>query len=129
MILMNVVSTKRNVGDPTAGTLEGEHVALTGTASSNPGDGSSRGPDETPTMASLSLAEEITLRDPSPVRGARRSRSGRSLGEQLFFGDLAAVALAWGLPMLAQSRLRPDQSVAVWLAAVLSTLALIHMAR
>ena len=104
-------------------------MALTGTASSNPSDGSSRGLDETPTMASLSLAEEITLRDPNPARGARRSRSGRSLGEQLFFGDLAAVALAWGLPMLAQSRLRPDQSVAVWLAAVLSTLALIHMAR
>ena len=49
-------------------------------------------------------------------------------GEQLFFGDLAAISLAWGLPMLFQSRLRPDQSVAVWLAAAVSTLAVIQMA-
>ena len=67
--------------------------------------------------------------DPSPASGARRTRSERSLRAQLFFGDLVAVSLAWGLPMLLQSRLRPDQSVAVWLAAVVSTLAVIQMAR
>ena len=42
---------------------------------------------------------------------------------------VAAVSLAWGIPMLFQSRLRPDQSVAVWLAAVVSTLVVIQMAR
>lgn len=80
-------------------------------------------------MASLSPREAPAIADPSPALGARRTRSGRSLRKQLFFGDLAAVSLAWGLPMLFQSRLRPDQSVAVWLAAVVSTLAMIHMAR
>ena len=53
----------------------------------------------------------------------------RSLRRQLFLGDLAAVSLAWGLAMLFQSRLRPDQSVAVSLAAAVSTLAVIQMAR
>jgi exopolysaccharide biosynthesis polyprenyl glycosylphosphotransferase len=80
-------------------------------------------------MASVSPREAPATADSSPALGARRTRSERSLREQLFFGDLAAVSLAWGLPMLFQSQLRPDQSVAVWLAAVVSTLAMIQMAR
>ena len=104
-------------------------MALTGTASSNPNDGSPRGMNETPTMASVSLGEATAFADPSPALGGRRIRSERSLRQQIFFGDLAAVALAWGLPMLFQSRLRPDQSVAVWLAAAVSTLAIIQMVR
>ena len=38
------------------------------------------------------------------------------------------MSLAWGLPMFFQSPLRVDQSVAVWLAAVVSTLAVLQMA-
>ncbi len=68
------------------------------------------------------------ISDPSQVRGDRRNRRERSIRQQLFFGDLAAVSLAWGLPMLFQSQLRPDQSGVVWLAAVVSTLVLIQMA-
>ena len=104
-------------------------ASSTDMASSAPKDGSPRGPDETPTVASLRPREALTIADPSPASGARRTRSERSLRAQLFFGDLVAVSLAWGLPMLLQSRLRPDQSVAVWLAAVVSTLAVIQMAR
>ena len=79
-------------------------------------------------MASLSPREAPTIADPSPALGARRTRSERSLRQRLFFGDLAAISLAWGLPMLFQSRLRPDQSVAVLLAAAVSTLAVIQRA-
>ena len=128
MILMNVVSTKTNAGDPTRRNGEGEHVASTDTASPGPMDGSPRRLDGTPTMASLSPREAPTIADPSPALGARKTRSEGSLRDQLFLGDLAAVSLAWGLPMLFQSRLRPDQSVAVWLAAVVSTLAVIKYA-
>jgi exopolysaccharide biosynthesis polyprenyl glycosylphosphotransferase len=63
----------------------------------------------------------------SPALSTRRNRSERSLRRQLFCGDLAAVSLAWGLAMLFQSRLRPDQSIAVSLAAVVSTLVVIKM--
>ena len=72
-------------------------------------------PNEAPTIA-------------SPPFAARKTRSERFLREQLFFGDLAAISLAWGLPMLYQSQLRPDRSVAAWLAAAVSTLAMIKYA-
>ena len=104
-------------------------ASITDTASSGPKDGSSSRLDETPTMASLRPREATTIADPSPALSAGRTRSERSLRQQLFFGDLAAVSLAWWFPMLFQSRLRPDQSVAVWLAAVVSTLAVIQMGR
>ena len=73
------------------------------TTSSGPKDGSPRRLDETPTMDSLSPREAPAIADPGPALGARRTRSERSLRQQLFFGDLAAIALAWGLPMLFQS--------------------------
>jgi exopolysaccharide biosynthesis polyprenyl glycosylphosphotransferase len=78
-------------------------------------------------VASLSPHGPSIIADPGP--GARVARSERSLRRQLFFGDLAAVSLAWGLPMLFQSRLRSDQSIVVWLAAVVSTLGVIQMIR
>lgn len=96
-------------------------------ASSGLKDGSSRRPDEMPAMASLSPREAPTIAGPSPGLGVPRTRSERYLRQQLFLGDLAAVSLAWGLPMLFQSQLRPDQSVAVSLAAAVSTLAAIKM--
>jgi exopolysaccharide biosynthesis polyprenyl glycosylphosphotransferase len=104
-------------------------ASLTDTASSNPGDGNPRELAETPAMVSLSLGESVTFTDPGPAVSAQRTRSERSVRQQLLFGDLAAVSLAWGLPMLFQSRLRPDQTAAVWLAAVVSTVAVIQMAR
>ena len=80
-------------------------------------------------MASLSPREAPTIARPRvPALRARRTRSEGSLRHQLFLGDLAAISLAWGLLMLFQSQLRPDQSVAVWLAAVVSTLAVIKYA-
>jgi exopolysaccharide biosynthesis polyprenyl glycosylphosphotransferase len=107
----------------------GEHVAsTTQTASSGSKDGSPGGLDETPTVASPNLREASAVADPSPALAARRTRSERSIRQQLFFGDLAAVSLAWGLVMLFQSRLHPDQSVAVFAAAAVSTLAVIQMA-
>ena len=77
--------------------------------------------------ASLSPREAPSIAGPAPVPGARKTRSEESLRVQLFIGDLAAISLAWGLPMLFQSRLRPDQSAAVWLAAAVSTLVVIKM--
>src|SRR5207244_5756608 len=76
--------------------------------------GSPRPLDETPTMDSLSPREAPAIADPDPALGARRTRSERSLRQQLFFGDLAAITLAWALPILFQSRLRPAQSAAVF---------------
>jgi exopolysaccharide biosynthesis polyprenyl glycosylphosphotransferase len=129
VILMSVVSTKTNAGDPTRRNAEGGHVAsLTDAAPSSPNDGSPLGLDETPAMASLSPREAPTVADPNPVPGARATRSERSLRQQLFFGDVAAISLAWGLVLLFQSRLSAGQSVAVWLAATVSTLAVIQMA-
>jgi exopolysaccharide biosynthesis polyprenyl glycosylphosphotransferase len=94
-------------------TARGEHVAsLTGTASTGAKDSS----------------EASAITDSSLAVGARGTRSERSIQRQLFLGDLAAISLAWGIPMLFQSRLRPDQSVAVWLAATVSTLAVMQMA-
>jgi exopolysaccharide biosynthesis polyprenyl glycosylphosphotransferase len=96
------------------------------TASLGPKDGSPPRLDETPTTASLSPRAAPTIAEPSPALGARRTRSERSLRQQLFFGDLAAISLAWGLPMLFLSQLRPDRSIAVLLAAAFSTLAAIQ---
>lgn len=108
----------------------GEHVAsITGTASSGPNDGSPHRLDEMQTVASLSPREAPSLPGPTSAPRARATRSERSLRNQLFLGDFAAISLAWGIPMLFQSRLRPDHSVVVWLAAVVSTLVLFHMAR
>ncbi len=99
----------------------------TNTAFSDLKDGSPRGLDETLTTASLAPGEATAVADPGAALGGPRNRSEQSLRRQLFFGDLAAVSLAWGLAMLFQSRLRPDQSAAVSLAAVISTLAVIKM--
>ena len=103
-------------------------ASITDTASLGPKDAKTRRPDETPTMTSLSPRKAPTTTDPTPAPAAPRTRSEGSLRHRLFFGDLAAIALAWGLPMLFQSQLRPDQSVAVWLAAAVSTLAVIQRA-
>jgi exopolysaccharide biosynthesis polyprenyl glycosylphosphotransferase len=84
--------------------------------------------EETPAVASLGPRVPPIV-DPSPAVNARRARSEASLRKQLFLGDLAAVSLAWGLAMAFQSRLRPDQTVVVSIAAVASTLAVIQMAR
>jgi exopolysaccharide biosynthesis polyprenyl glycosylphosphotransferase len=80
-------------------------------------------------MPARTSHETPVTAEPRPPHGGRKTRSERSLLQQLFLGDLVAVSLAWGLPLLFQSRLRPDQTVAVWLAAVVSTLAVIQMAR
>ncbi len=91
--------------------------------------------DETPTMAVLRPCETPTIADPGPApgpgpaAGARRTRSEESLRRQLFLGDLVAISLAWGLPLLFQSRLRADQSAVVGLAAAVSTLAVMQMGR
>jgi exopolysaccharide biosynthesis polyprenyl glycosylphosphotransferase len=79
-------------------------------------------------MAALSPREVQTIAGRSPAVGARRTRSEGSLRRRLFFGDVAAVSLAWGIPMLFQSQLRPDHSVGVWLAAAVSTLVVLQMA-
>ena len=101
-------------------------ASISGRASPASKDGSPCPADETLTMASLNPSEAPTIVDPSPPLAARKTRSDRFLREQLFFGDLAAIVLAWGLPMLYQSQLRPDRSVAVFLVAAVSTLAVIH---
>jgi exopolysaccharide biosynthesis polyprenyl glycosylphosphotransferase len=103
-------------------------ASVTDTPSPGPKDGRPSRLDETLAVASLSPREAPAIADPCPALGARRTRSERSLRQRLFFGDVAAISLAWGLPMLFQSRLRPDQSVAVFLAAAVSTLAVIQMA-
>jgi exopolysaccharide biosynthesis polyprenyl glycosylphosphotransferase len=79
-------------------------------------------------MDSLSRREAPVIADPSPALGTRKTRSERSLRQQLLIGDLIAISLAWGLVMLFQSRLDPGQSVAVFVAAAVSTLALIQVA-
>jgi exopolysaccharide biosynthesis polyprenyl glycosylphosphotransferase len=109
--------------------MGGNVASATGAASSGPKEGSPARLDEAPTTASLSRGEGASIADPSPVPDARRTRSERSLRRKLFLGDLAAVSVAWGLAMLFQSRLRPDQTVAVSIAAAVSTLAVIQMAR
>src|SRR5690349_19964881 len=127
---MRVVLTKTNAGDPACtGRRRGEYVAsITDTAARGPKDGSPSRLDETPTMASPSPREAPAISDPDPALDARRTRSERSLRRQHIFSHLAAVSLAFGIPMLFQIRLSPDQSVAVPLAAAASTLVVILMA-
>ena len=103
-------------------------ASTTDAASTDPEDGRPRLLDETPTMAALRPRETPIIADPNPARGVRRTRSEGSLRRQLFLGDLVAISLAWGTPMLFQSQLRPDHSVGVWLAAVVSTLVVLQMA-
>jgi exopolysaccharide biosynthesis polyprenyl glycosylphosphotransferase len=79
-------------------------------------------------LASLSTREALTIADSRPAASARRVRAEASLRYRLFLGDLVAILLAWGLPMLFQSRLRADRTVAVWLAAAVSTLVVLKMA-
>jgi exopolysaccharide biosynthesis polyprenyl glycosylphosphotransferase len=78
--------------------------------------------------ALLSPRAAPTITDSGPAVASHKSRSEKSIGRQLFLGDFAAVSLAWGLPLFFQSQLRPDQTGAVWLAAVVSTLVVIQMA-
>jgi exopolysaccharide biosynthesis polyprenyl glycosylphosphotransferase len=85
-------------------------------------------PHEPPAMAPPTPHGAPAMAGPGLAPGAWRTRSEGSPRQQLFFGDVAAISLAWGLPMLFLSRLRPDQSVAVSLAAAVSTLAVMHMA-
>ncbi len=103
-------------------------ASLSEAAGSGPNDGSAGRLAEVLATAPLSPREAAAITDPGRAGGSRRKRSERSIRRQVFFGDLAAVSLAFGLPMLLQSELRPDQSVVVWLAAVLSTLVVIHAA-
>jgi len=70
---------------------------------------------------------EATTVKPSLTVGALHNVQKGRFDRQLFVGDLAAVSLAWGLAMLFQSKLRPDQSVAVSLAAVISALIVIKL--
>ena len=102
--------------------------SVTGTAATGPADGDPRGPHEGSAMASLGPRAAPMITEPSSALGTRINRSERSVRQQLFFGDLAAASLAWGIPMPFQSQLRPDQSAVVWLAAVVSTLVVIQMA-
>jgi len=97
------------------------------TAASSAKDRSLRRLDEGAAMAALSPHETAAIADPGPARGARATRSEGSLRQQLFLGDVAAISLAWGIPLAFQSQLRPDQSVVVWLAAAVSTLTVIQM--
>ena len=107
----------------------GELVAsVTDRASSGLKDGSPYGRDETPAVAPLGPCEGPAIAQPSQGAGAKKTRSEESFRKQLFFGDVAAISLAWGIPMLFQSRLRPDHSVVVWLAAAVSTLVVLQMA-
>lgn len=91
-------------------------------ASSGPGNDTLGRLDETSSTTALSPSGATAIADPGLAPAAWRNRSEKSLRRQLFVGDLTAVSLAWGLAMLFESRLRPDQSVAVCLAAVVSTL-------
>lgn len=84
-------------------------------------------PGKTPALTSFTLGEAASVAGPGPAPGARGNRAERSLRRQLFIGDLIAVALAWGLPMALQSRLRPDRTAAVTLAAVVSALVVIKL--
>jgi exopolysaccharide biosynthesis polyprenyl glycosylphosphotransferase len=79
-------------------------------------------------VAPLGPCEGPAIAQPSQGAGAKKTRSEESFRKQLFFGDVAAISLAWGIPMLFQSRLRPDHSVVVWLAAAVSTLVVLQMA-
>ena len=79
-------------------------------------------------MASLSPYEPPAVADSIMAPGTRRTRSERSLQQQLFLGDLTAISVAWGLPMLFQSKFPLDRSAAMFLAAAVSTFAVMQMA-
>ena len=98
------------------------------TESSGAEDRGLRRLDDEPAVTALGPHEAPAIADPGRIAPVRRNRSDGFLREQLFFGDLAAITLAWGLPMLFQSKLRSDQSVVVFLAAAVSTLVVIQMA-
>lgn len=103
-------------------------ASISDTASRGQRDGGPGLRNGTDTMTSLGAREAPAIAGPGPALGTQRTGSERFLREQLFFGDLAAISVAWGLPMFFQSQLRPDQSVAVCLAAAVSTLAVIQRA-
>lgn len=98
-------------------------ASITDTASSGPRDGGPGRLDETVTAPSPGPREAQAGAGLSPALGAGGAQTERSLRQRLFFGDLAAISLAWGVPMLFQSQLRPDRSVAVGLIAAVATLA------
>jgi exopolysaccharide biosynthesis polyprenyl glycosylphosphotransferase len=132
---MSVVSAKTNAGDlirfdpiPQWTAVGGTRVrSMRDAASSGHSDGSPYRLDETPTITTLGPGGRASAAGPGQVPVTRRNRSEVSLRRQLFAGDLAAASLAWGLPMLFQSHLRPDQSFAVSLSAVVSTLVVIKL--
>ena len=95
------------------------------TASSGPSDSGRYRLYVPPQMASFNRGGAAHIAHRDPASDAKRNRSERSLRRQLSAGDLAAVSLAWGLAMFFQSQLRPDRSVAVSLAAIVSTLVVI----
>jgi exopolysaccharide biosynthesis polyprenyl glycosylphosphotransferase len=76
-------------------------------------------------MTSVGPVEATAVAEPTTGPGAWQNRSERSLRRQLFAGDLFAVAVAWGLAMLLQSHLKPDKSVVVSFAAIVSVLLVI----
>jgi exopolysaccharide biosynthesis polyprenyl glycosylphosphotransferase len=80
------------------------------------------------TEAVSSGPEEGTLETPEEGTLDRwKDRTESSLRWQLFAGDLAAVAVAWGLTMFFQSKLKPDKSIAVSLAAIVAVLIAIKL--
>ena len=108
----------------------GKYVAsITDTASPGPKDGSPRRLDETPTMASLSPREAPAIADPGPALSVPggldpNDPSGSSSS------SVISPQSRWpgGFRCSSRAELRPDQSVAVFLAAAVSTLAVIQMA-
>lgn len=104
-------------------------ASVTDSTPPGPKDDSPRRLDQTLAMAAVSPREAQAIADLRPALDASVTRSERSLRYQIFLGDVAAISLAWGISMLFQSRLRADQSVVVWLAAAVSTLVMLQMAR
>ena len=84
--------------------------------------------EETLATPALRPREAPVIAGQSPAPRARKTRSEGSLRRRLFLGDVTAVSLAWGIPMLFQSQLNPDHSVGVLLAAAVSTLVVLQMA-
>ncbi|HET9969568.1 MAG TPA: exopolysaccharide biosynthesis polyprenyl glycosylphosphotransferase [Streptosporangiaceae bacterium] len=105
-------------------------ASVTNASSSAPKDGSPYAAAEASGLATPGPREvsAVVGLGPRPVPAAQRRRSEESFREQLFFGDLAATSLAFGLPMFFQSQLRETRSAAVWLAAVVATLYVIKLA-
>ena len=108
----------------------GEDVAYVRREASSDGeDGAPGGLNKKPVVAAVGPDEAEAIVGSARVLGASRARSSeRLLRRQLFSSDLVAVIVAWGFPMLFQPQLRTDRSIAVWLAAIVSTLAVIQQA-